>query len=934
MTAGGRDFGTEGATVTGMLAASELAPGEILGGRYRIERLLGMGGMGLVYRARDLELDIDVALKLLRPELATRGDAFERFRQELLLARQVSSPHVVRIHDLVRHGGSWLISMDFVDGESLEHRLDHQGKLAPDEAVRITRQLAEGLAAAHKRGVVHRDLKPANVMLDAKGEALITDFGVARSAGSTGITGSGVIIGTPEYLSPEQARAETLDGRSDLYALGLILYEMLTGTLPFRGGTPAEMLAQRIVRSPPDADTLVPGLPAFAVRLCARLLSLRPAHRFQRAEDVVRAIDDRRLPRAPVPSRQLWAACAVAVVIGLGTWAWQRGPALSDGAMTAARTAALDVAAVPTLAAEPADADLAAGLDHWLARALTDAPDLASADVDRVARALSMLRYDAAGARRFRPEVAEALRADLLLEPELRREGDAHVLAIVAWRPGDDSAQWTEATPPFADTAVPAALGALRQRLVRRLGIAAPTTAEPTLDALRLRVAPLPQVSDSAALEARLDALRAAGDADAWWDLLDDLDRNARRGDAASAARAAADALAARDDRAAQRARALATLLLGDASAAAAMLAPLVKAASGDLPLRRLHGRALGESGDIDGAREQLSRLVAEDERDGQAWFLLGKFAIMEGNPRIAADDYLVRAQVLGNRLGDTRLLADSTNALGIAFAQLGQPDPAAESYSRAAALREGIGDVRGQGLSLSNLATVRLLQGNFDAAEVALTTARRIIAPLGDPAAEADMLNALGALEEQRGNDQVALDWYRQALTLRQAARNERLVAESMLNVAYSYLQTGDYSNSEIYWAQADRIYAGIDDQTGIARAAQGAALAMMARGSFSDARQALERSLALAQAKQMATEHAAALATRAELNRLEGRVSETLADADEAERLFLEQQFPRGRNEARLTRAQAMCDIGAFADLISQMPQPFEASARDWAG
>ena len=131
MTAGGRDFGTERATVTGMLAASELAPGEILGGRYRIERLLGMGGMGMVYRAHDLELDIDVALKLLRPELATRGDAFERFRQELLLARQVSSPHVVRIHDLVRHGGSWLISMDFVDGESLEHRLDHQGALAP-----------------------------------------------------------------------------------------------------------------------------------------------------------------------------------------------------------------------------------------------------------------------------------------------------------------------------------------------------------------------------------------------------------------------------------------------------------------------------------------------------------------------------------------------------------------------------------------------------------------------------------------------------------------------------------------------------------------------------------------------------------------------------------------------------------------------------------
>ena len=191
------------ATVTGMLAAAELRAGEIVAERYRIVRLLGMGGMGVVYHAHDTELDVDVALKLLRPELASRHDAFERFRQELLLARQVSSPHVVRIHDLVRHGEVWLISMDFVPGHSLERLLDTKGHLPPEDAIRIVRQLALGLAAAHQRGVVHRDLKPANVLMTEDGEARITDFGVARSAGSTGITVSGVVIGTPEYLSPE-----------------------------------------------------------------------------------------------------------------------------------------------------------------------------------------------------------------------------------------------------------------------------------------------------------------------------------------------------------------------------------------------------------------------------------------------------------------------------------------------------------------------------------------------------------------------------------------------------------------------------------------------------------------------------------------------------------------------------------------------------------
>jgi serine/threonine protein kinase len=165
MTAGTRDFQPDpgvAATVTGMMAQRELSVGEVVAGRFRIIRILGMGGMGLVYQAHDIELDIDVALKLLRPELASRPDAFERFRKELLLARQVSSPHVVRIHDLVRHEQAWLISMDYVAGPSLERLLSDEHKFTPERALDITRQLALGLEAAHRRQVIHRDLKPAS----------------------------------------------------------------------------------------------------------------------------------------------------------------------------------------------------------------------------------------------------------------------------------------------------------------------------------------------------------------------------------------------------------------------------------------------------------------------------------------------------------------------------------------------------------------------------------------------------------------------------------------------------------------------------------------------------------------------------------------------------------------------------------------------------
>src|SRR3569623_1762614 len=264
----------DAATQTGLVAASDLRPGDMLAGRFRIGSLLGMGGMGVVYRATDLSLDIDVALKLLRPELARKPEAFERFRQELLLARQVSSPYVVRIHDIAQDGGRWFISMDFVEGESLEHRLDRRGKLPLDEAVTIVRGLLGGLAAAHARGVVHRDLKPANVLIDAQNRPCLTDFGVARSLGATGATQSGVLVGTPEYLSPEQARGDKVDGRSDLYATGLILYEMLSGALPFAGGTPAETVFQRLVRPPPSLAKPRPDLPGWMHAFCQRLLMM------------------------------------------------------------------------------------------------------------------------------------------------------------------------------------------------------------------------------------------------------------------------------------------------------------------------------------------------------------------------------------------------------------------------------------------------------------------------------------------------------------------------------------------------------------------------------------------------------------------------------------------------------------------------------------
>lgn len=914
MTAPGRDTRTldsaSAATVTGILAAADFRSGDVIADRFRVERLLGMGGMGVVYLAHDLKLDVDVALKLLRPELASRPDAFERFRQELLLARQVSSPHVVRIHDLVQHGPAWLISMDFVAGESLEHRLDRGGPLPPAEAIAITRQLALGLAAAHQRQVVHRDLKPANVLLTEGGDALITDFGVARSAGVTGITGSGVVIGTPDYLSPEQARAETVDGRSDLYALGLILFEMLTGKLPFRDGTPAEMLAQRIVRNPPSVDTLRADLPRWIVGLTARLLELRPAHRFQRADEVIAAIDAERVPGSErTRVRRMAMLLAAVVLAGAGTTLWHAWPLTgAPAATTSAAARPLDLLVLPP---EVPDTAIAVTLGtELIAERLSQEGGLAAADPKRVATALAELGFSADEARRHRGRVGELLPARRWLEVAIATNGKDLDWRLVDAADGTVRWQWTQVAPAGLFDG-PAAESAIRRALALAPGVAA----WPGIDELSRATAPGP--ADSAVVPQH-----PVG----WWRRLRQLDRGGRSADAVQLAGEARVALAAAGDRESQRVVAYARLLTGDPGGAREALARLADGHRQDHPLRALLARAEAESGDLAAAEVELRELTRDDPRNGDAWYALGMYALMQGHAQQAVDEYLVHAQVLANRLRDTRLNADVANAMGIGYKDLGQNSPALEQLQRAVQLRRELGDARGQSASLRNLAELHAVQGRFDLADAALAEARTLIEPLGDSAALAGLANDTGLLAEEKGDWRAALSSYREALQLRKTQGEPRAVAESLNNVGFAYFQIGDFDNAEVYWQQSDQAYEHLGDRNGRVTAQQNLGLAETARGDFGSARRLLESSLHLAEEQQMAQERAVSLANLADLDRLEGRWGEALEHAEEAGKAFAARDDSRGRTEMTLLRAQILLDLGdgaAAASLIDGLAE-----------
>lgn len=917
-------------TATGLYAQQQLAPGTVLAGRFRIEAVLGIGGMGVVYRATDLALDVPVALKLLRPELAARADAFERFRQELLMARQVSSPRVVRIHDLAQHDGQWLISMDYIDGEGLDRRLDRDGAMAPDVAARITRQLAEGLAAAHARGVIHRDLKPANVLIDREGNAYISDFGVARSLASNGLTQSGAVVGTPDYLSPEQARGEAVDARSDLYTLGLILYEMLTGAMPFQGGTLSEILAQRMLRSPAPVTQVKPQTPAWLARLTDRLLRVQPSHRLQSADAVIRAIDTREVPRDfRIAPRQLLAAAAAVAILAVGGFAAWRylHPAAPAGVATIAplhRLLVMPVAA-PADAVSEARAEALASL---LRKTLHDVPRLAVVDGERTSQALAQL--DPSGT--VMPDAAAVQRivgADRVLQihlhpsakgwqakASLRANGKAQPeLTVVAQDPLPAFAALMKA-PAFA-TSIGAkrALAFEYPRCSDTDADNTPACAQSLLDGFGNALLARQTSSPVQALEQlRKVTDDAPGFALAWLLLADTAQAI---GELDSAYDAIEHGLrAARSSPNLQRRfRAERAVLDGDPPAAAAEWRARLAETPDDTFAELGYARALGAGGDFKGATDALQKLVARDPNDARAWFELGKFSILAGQVQRAVDDYLVRALVLYRRSGNRYGQAETTNALGIGYARLGQTAEAEKQYREAVELRRAVGNQRGLATSLRNLGNILSQRGRFDEAGGMLGQAGELHARLGDQAGLAAVENEQGILAEERGDYPAALAHFRRALQTWQRLGEKSGTAQALNDIGFAQYQLGAYDDAQAYLVQAAAAFDGLGDETGKIRTQQNLGLLAIARGQWNEARRQLDASLGSAEQQQMLEEAAVSRRNLAELELQQGHIEAAVAQAEKAEALFRERGDQRGLADAGLLRVQALMAVHADA-------------------
>ncbi len=819
-------------------AQGEELVGTLLADRYGILALLGQGGMGAVYKAHDTELERLVALKLIRPDLASNPEILRRFKQELILAREVTHRNVIRIFDLGQAKGFKFITMEYVEGRDLRVILREREKLPPEETVRIIAQVCRALEAAHAAGVVHRDLKPQNIMLDAKDRVYVMDFGIAHSLETPGMTQTGALMGTPEYMSPEQAKGIKVDPRSDLFSLGIIFYELLTGISPFKADTALATLLKRTQeRAQPPAE-IDPAIPKAISDVVMKCLEIDRDQRFSNAREIledlgqemptsVRTVAPTLPPLIPAPQAaeispfvryRTWIAGAAAVVLLAAV-----GIAFRGKIFPAKRAAPVEQASLAILPFRNASGD--ASLD-WLGPSLAD---MLSTDVgqsarlrtispDRLHQVLSDLKITPGAA--IDPatvgRIAEFSNADTVVWGQYARFGeqiriDATLLDLKHNRRAPLKIE------AASEKEIPGTVDGLAELIRKNLAVSSDVLKELKASSFQPSSKSVPALRDynqgvqllrnGKNLEA-VKTLQAAVKEDpqfalAYSRLAETDSALGYDSDAEKYSRKAVELsqqlpLAERYLIEANHAR-----IMKDNKKAIEAYENLAKTFPDNADVEYTLGNLYVEKGDYDKARSQFSKILNSDPKNIKALWQMGVVEIMKDDPQAALDP-LNKGLSLSVQMDNQEQKGLILLSMGISYRLMNKPEEALRNYQESLAIQHRIGQKRGEAASLNEMAQVYSLLGKPDAALASFNEAMRVRREIGDKKEIGDTLIDLGNFYEDRGQHDQALKMLKESLQIQRDSGDETYQALCLDRIGSIHVSKGEYEDALTYFQQA----------------------------------------------------------------------------------------------------------------------------------
>ncbi len=811
--------------------APALEPGDLLGSRYEILQLLGEGGMGAVYKAMDRELNRPVALKLIRPQLAANPSILARFKQELLLAQQITHKNVIRIYDLGDADGVKFITMEFVEGQDLRSLMEEKKKFPPEEAVEIMQQVCRALEAVHSVGVIHRDLKPQNIMQDKSGRILVMDFGLARTEEGDGMTQTGALVGTMEYMSPEQALAEDLDRRSDLFTVGLILYELLTGKTPFKADSALASLIKRTRERAVPLSSFDQTIPRQLSDFVSKSLERDPNLRYQSATEMLTALDAFQSNRAAAtlgfyPSVKPWgqtinwpavAGIVSVLVLAIAGYVF-RGPLFRSSTPKTAQVLSLAVVPFQNQSGDPSWDWLGPSLADMLSTDVGQSTHLRAVSSDRVQQVLHDLRMapNSAVDSTSLGRVAEFTNADTLVWGKYTKLGDQiRIDATLQDRKHDRTIQLKAEAPSQKDlsTAVDQLAALIRQNLalspdlVKELQAQSFKPTSTSVDALRDYNQGLQLLRQGSNLEARKQ-FEAATKEDPQFavaysrlgEALSDLGYDA---EAEQASRQAVDLdqalpLAQRYFLEASLAR-----VSKDNPKAIAAYENLAKSFPDNLDVQYALGSLYEDAGDMDKARSYYANVLQADGKNLDALLAMGRVEIKAGDPQKGLDP-LDRARHLAIDLNNEEQQALILQATGIAYKLMNKPAEALRNYQDSMAINQKLGQKRGVASNLSEIAQVQLSLGKPDAATAAYNETLKIRQEIGAKKDAGETLIELGDLYLDRGEPDKALQAFKESLQIQRDTSDETYQALCLNNIGSAYLQKGENQDALTYIQQA----------------------------------------------------------------------------------------------------------------------------------